>query len=371
MELYKFPREFAINGKRQIVWNLKNMIKKINAYNGYANLYTSVYNFTSMTKDFNDRERINYESAIVDRVFADFDKRVIRLKTDNDSFMKKFIKLRPELEIKEIIKETKIGIRVFRHFVCTPQQDAMKLHQYYLKNDWMHFINMSGNGYHPILLLEPIYLKNKKDALINFLEFLEDELKIIFDPKCFGKLDQIYRLPNTWNMKADTFCINLNPKSIDLNYDEQYKVALNQNKQPLYLFGHKRPNLFKFDTKRKEDIFIEHIELDIKEASDLIAFPDCIKRILLNAKFHCPNQIRTAIITFHRDMALPKEICRANMQKYLTPDRFYHSEKEHLTGISEIDYYYKRQDILHPNCKTKKQRGLCKLENQCGFKLYY
>ena len=68
----QFPREIC-NPKRFVAKNKQQFFDFINANNGTSDLYTNVYNFTEFRKP---SIFPIYESALIDRIYFDFDQRV-------------------------------------------------------------------------------------------------------------------------------------------------------------------------------------------------------------------------------------------------------------------------------------------------------
>ena len=168
--LNKFPRELCKDNIRiKIAHNLNDVVSFINQYNGYFNLYTTVY----MSMNTNGQKTLYYNDVIVDKIFIDID-----FKNNN------------------IIND----VRQLANYLIT-------------KKKLKFSVNFSGRGFH-FFIYSNNYLKpDKKEKLKQIQRELIShaglELSKNVDRSSFGDLAREVRLINTINLKSGLFCIPL------------------------------------------------------------------------------------------------------------------------------------------------------------------
>jgi len=155
-------------------------VRYVNQLNGKKDIFRTVYNYAKLNS-----ERVNYESAFIDRVFFDFD--------GNLSYKgaKKFIK--------------------------------------FLQKDNIKFkVNFSGEGFHIFVKTTPLQSNNPREMLRLTQEKLLDtyNLKQYVDSHILGDIARLYRLPNTWNVTKGRYCIPLTPDDFTKTYSEIKEMAL-------------------------------------------------------------------------------------------------------------------------------------------------
>lgn len=285
MDLYNdFPREMA-NPSRGIVVNSK---KERNAYirKFYKQkpIYISVYKFKEIIKGDPYKTHL---TAVVDKMVFDFD--------DNDTYM-----------------------------------NMIKFHNFLMKQNIMHRINLSGNGFHVYVAIEE-NLKYPKVAIANYWDFLSNRgieskeekysnpfhRKINIESPCLdlcpstrGDLGRIIRYPNTKNFKARCFCIPIDDYLLNLYHslEEFQEFASKPYKAKGELtFGTKKLDLTLFDCSKQEyddiggfltltNVKIGNIEIKDDVEVDFDILPYCIKNMINNKPLHFKE--RNEVIKF-------------------------------------------------------------------------
>lgn len=209
----KLYREFG-RPKRIFCDNKIELIKLINRYNGRTNCYKTVYGFK---KAFNHSYRSipNYDTAVIDRIFMDFD--------EPNSYEK-----------------------------------MLRAHHKLLKEHIMHYVIFSGGGYHiyALTLIENII--NKKPALKRCALKISEEQ----DMQVTGDLARISRIPFTFHMENRVWCTPLTEKEIMKGDKYIREMAKDLNlcpKKPEY-FGNKKIKLSNYDYPAEMNEFVNSIE---------------------------------------------------------------------------------------------------------------
>jgi hypothetical protein len=139
------------------------LVAEINKHNGILSCYCTVYKFRD-----HDNYLCIYDTAIIDRVFFDFD--------DENAF-----------------------------------DDILKMEKYYSKLNIKRAILFSGGGYHFYIKCKRV-TENKRGTLRGYQEYITDKLKLLPDTNVFGDIARIARIPNTYNRKRRKFCIAIKPE---------------------------------------------------------------------------------------------------------------------------------------------------------------
>jgi len=160
-----FPREVGL--KRKIVYNLKEWLKEIERMNGFEDVYTSLYEVKHFT---------------VDKIFFDIDS-----------------------------KDLDFAFRV-----------ASKLYRWLVDHEYTVIPVFSGaKGFHLYVLLEPrayedVCVEKKKRLLANASFYILEKAGVLDRPEIdrhvIGDIRRIVRVPNTLNLKTNSFAIFLPPE---------------------------------------------------------------------------------------------------------------------------------------------------------------
>lgn len=257
----RFPREM---GKyRKIVWSFDEMLTWINRHNGVKAVYSSIYAFDKCKIQPN--MKYNYEDVCLDKVYFDLDDPVTRY------------------------------------------SDMLLLHEYYEKAGIIHFIMMSGFGYHVYAWINDRLLKNKKATLFNYHLYVEEKLEINLCPSCRGNLAKISRYPNTLNIKENKFCIPLTHEWVDTyEHHEVLEIASKQQKvsgfigtQYMDISDHDKPvdvrRLISVNTKLDDDTSLFSDSAQEILEFDIDIFDPCLQAVIYNP--HPSHEGRFGIVS--------------------------------------------------------------------------
>lgn len=323
-----FPREIA-TPKRRLVRNFQDWLDVVNLYNGKCNVFTSVYSFAVLKREFKPM----YESAIIDKVFLDLDK-------------------------------------------GDPYGSIMKLHSKLMERDILHTILFSGGGFHAYVLVEHKPLYHRKGALANFTTWIANTVDVPIsekegiDPLPVGDIARICRVPNTYNIERKKYCIPLTEQDLQKGYEWILEKASGQAWQQDWLFGSVRLNLVEFDTEQEdEDHFdLGEIEAPTQEGLDGISdelpkdAPPCITRLLQTQELRWRQ--RYILILWCKEKGLTINETYRILQKHLSARKFYHCVREER----QLQHLYKRDDLSFPSCKTLTREGFSQPNCPCHSK---
>jgi len=319
--LKKFPREIAFP-KRQYVQTAKEFIKLVNAYNGKKNIYFSLYNCCDKS-EYNGGIASNFENAIIDKVFFDL---------DGDTLEKPF-------------------------------EDLKKLIAYCQKRKYKFCMMFSGKkGFHFYIFCKEVKNRN---LLKNCQEYLMKILNINVDRHIIGDTARISRMPNTWHLTGERYCINLSIDDVKQGIEFIRKKAEQPNPE-FFVYGEELldlttlPNIER-ETKTNGELpdFDYNKILDVKD--DLIKdFPPCVQSWLTTYE-NSIHRNRFLFALYCAHSGLSPEECNSLAKKY------YGTMKERMgrrTRYQEfrsekaIEYAYGKDFIL-PNCNKLFQEGAC------------
>ncbi len=308
----KFPREMG-NPKRKVARNMTQLLDFINANNGVSNLYLSVYNFLEFRKPW---MHPIYESAIIDRIYFDFDQK---------------------------IKEN-------GEWVSQPAYENMlKLHEWCMKHDYIHFPRFTGSGYDTIVLTNSnTFIKNKQVCVWDAVLWLSKKLNFQVDPQVKDVLPRIYRIENSFNIKetARRFCIPLNKDIIYLGEEKIREIAMKQ-RFTNNSYGTKFWNIVDFDAEFSQfDDFLPMMDFNIDEknfAELSEKIPDCVKAILSRKDLGWEE--RRIVVLALRDNCYLLDETISILRKHLSAKKFTHCMRDER----QPSYLYKKDNYMFPH----------------------
>ena len=147
----------------------------------YTDLYTTVYHFSKV-----ENGRVDFNSAIIDKIFIDVDSK----------------------------------------------EELKKIQNIIEKTNWKKTMLFSGRGFHLYIFIEPIngiegWLK--KLAIQQWVKSnLVEKFDLSVDRVVIGDLARITRITNTFNFKGGRYCIPLDKKLIFSSYENIQEMAKRQ-----------------------------------------------------------------------------------------------------------------------------------------------
>ncbi len=311
----EFPRE--VGPPRKLVKSKKEYLEYVNLYNGKKRaIYTSIYMF----KDF---ETINYKpyiksiykTAVIDKIYFDFD---------------------------------------FKS--CYAYKECMKLHKECMKENLKHTIIFSGRGYHLYIFTKPKTLTHKKESIKGAQEYFVNKLNLTVDKQVIGNIAQLARIPNTFHIKANRFCIPLSKEQFEEGSQPVKLLSYKQNFIKNYIIKGNLLDISKWDVE-SEDIIIDlptpKILFNPNTNTNMKDVPLCILRLLdkKNAKW----KERYLLILYFKEKGFLKEEVFQILKNHLSPAKLKHCIKDER----QLQYLFGRNDLLFPSCKNIKNDGFC------------
>ena len=309
----QFPREIGFP-KRIIIHYKKDFLKIINRNNTKNNIIFSVYAFEDTQINYG-RESPDYQTAIVDKIFFDFDEEDCSL-------------------------------------------DMKKFHKYLMKKDLKHCVFFSGRGYHIYIFCNPNII-NKQNTILRIQKHFKKKLNIRVDEQTFGNLAQMGRVPNTYNLKRRRFCIPLSEDDLKLTHEEIREKAKQQvknfsfNKIPIFstkILKTKNfdspPRVMKGDLET-EDIKIKDCNIKIKDA------PPCISKVLKDS--NAGYRQRGLLITYLREKNYTLEETEKILESFLNKKKWEHCKRTE----KQVPRLYRTTKYLLPKCERLMEEGFC------------
>lgn len=308
---------FEVGLPRKLCKTTKEKINFINLYNGKKSIYETVYTFTE-TKMNGKKEIPVYETAVIDKIVFDFDDKG-----------------------------------------CDAWKECNNLHQYLLKDNIKHKVNMSGRGYHLYIFCDIYRPQFAKSTLFNSQMNFVNILNLKCDSQLIGDLARLIRIPNTYNLKAKRFCIPLTKEDFEKGDSYCKQLALKQrfiNSQSI--IGEKLLDLKQFDNQNwnEEDnlMFIETLDIPSSENVEIKELPLCIDNIL--NKKDSGYKERGLVILYFKERGYSKQEIYNILKQHLSPRKFKHC----IVEERQLQYLYDiRDDLVFPNCESIKKDGFC------------
>lgn len=310
-EMFIKPRRFKIINPADVDYY-------VSVYNGKKDLYQTVYNYEDV---------IDVDTAIVDKIFLDF---------DYNADMK------------------------FLH-------NVREVAQYLSENDYLFYIRFSGNGFHIFILLDDEKIINPKNAIKNYVNFLHKKTETTSDPAVIGDLRRVVRVPNTLNIKhkkQQYYCIPITlDELLNKSYEEIRILAQNPREKNDFVNGSRLLNITEWDT---------HISINNNSSTQKVVtenkindnIPPCVQALMKDPMLG--NTGRIQVILFFRDLGYSKEEVEDILYNFLSEEKFNHSVYEE----KQIDYLFEK-DYIFNDCFAQKENGFCTSENCPGHGLYY
>ncbi len=337
--LERFPREIGRPFKEGIVWNLDEINSYIKKYGSSHGIHISVYPYSTI-----DQGKVDYESAIIDKIFFDIDP--------------------PDW-----------------------LEPTRKLFKWCYNYNLLSTFIMSGGGSHDFIYCKET-IKNKRSCIHNFQSYLENKIKIRMDPQVKGDLSQTFRIPETFNFKRGRYSIYLD-KDLLFNKTEKeiYEIA---SKYPIrkpkrYFYGEKLLNLSKFDvedfmysidsklsTPMNGDLYTKD-ELD-KLNIPFDKFPPCVKSWLNNPELGYKG--RFCLVIYLRDQTvtkvpIPFKVIVSILKIILSNDMWLHtstnlrlSNHHEGEGLRPVKKAYSNLKYKMYSCYQLRDFNLC--PEKCG-----
>jgi hypothetical protein len=208
-------REFCTQSiGRRICKTKSELLYYINKYNGKDEVYISVYRFK--------REPLTFDNAIIDKIFIDLD---------------------PFDNTKNLI------------------EDFHRLHEYLDSENTLHSILFSGGGFHFYIRVKNCW---SKTGLYKSTKDIIEKSGIgrAVDESTIGDYRQVARVPFTWNVKRQRYCV---PVCEIKDYDYYREISKPENiiKNGTVVFGKK---LFNVDEFNSFDGYVCDFDVNIPDA---------------------------------------------------------------------------------------------------------
>lgn len=253
------------------------------------------------------RLKPNYTTAVIDRVFLDFD--------GDDAF-----------------------------------KEMVKVHNQLLRTGVCHHVNFSGNGYHIFVHTKVERLRYPKEALRRYAIGLTKNQ----DFSVSGDLGRLVRIPNTWHLGAERFCVNLTPELIEKG-EEAIKEFASKPNPNFCVIGDKLISLKDFDFEEKVEDDFEYE--DVGELVDDI--PGCVQHAMTTNK---PSYTqRQLYFMYMQELGYSMESALAMVKDVWTwRRRDRKTVYQHSTRIEHQPQTIWYNKLMFPRCSTIRGYGDCK-----------
>lgn len=333
----RFPRELARPFKDGIAYDYEDIKNFVRKYAQSSGVHISTYPFSTI-----ESGKVDYESAVVDKIFSDID-----------------------------------GVNWLEH--------TRRKFKWCDKYDILTRFNMSGGGSHFFIFCKE-NIQFKRNCIFNFQTYLEKELKIQIDPQVKGDLSHTFRIPNTFNYKRGRYCIQMDEDLLfGYSIDDIYEIA---TELPLYKpeqvwYGNYLADLSDFDTEDR----MYSLDFKVSDIDDLLTnneldelnipfdkFPPCIRTWLKNKELN--NKGRQCLIIYLRDQLvtdtpIPYMVVVSILKRILSRERWLHCSSDfqfpgHSPGekMRSIKKSYSNLRYKMYSCYQLRSFNLC--PQRCG-----
>lgn len=290
-------------------------------YSGKKDLYLSVYNY---------RNVISTNTAIIDKIFLDF---------DYDDELLFF-------------------------------NDVRTVAKFLYDSDYTFCVRFSGRGFHIFIALQENH-HNNSSSIKKWVRYMHTKTNTHSDRAVIGDLRRVSRMLGTMNLKTHLYCIPITYKQLmKLSYDDICNMArvyqsdeqYNGLFSDYYHYGKSNIDLSKFDIKEPKTI---KTNININNVNVQKSLPACIEKMLKDPELG--YYARGMLILYLRDDGYSFVEILSILKKTLSEDKYYHCtvEEEQPTYL-----YFTREDLLFASCQTLKDNGLCGSKTCTGNHLY-
>ena len=290
-------------------------------YSGKKDLYLSVYNY---------RNVISTNTAIIDKIFLDF---------DYDDELLFF-------------------------------NDVRTVAKFLYDSDYTFCVRFSGRGFHIFIALQENH-HNNSSSIKKWVRYMHTKTNTQSDRAVIGDLRRVSRMLGTMNLKTHLYCIPITyDQLMQLSYNDICDMAkvYQSNEQynglfsDYYHYGKSNIDLSKFDIKEPKTI---KTNININNVNVQKSLPACIEKMLKDPELG--YYARGMLILYLRDDGYSFAEILSILKKTLSEDKYYHCtvEEEQPTYL-----YFTREDLLFASCQTLKDNGLCGSKTCAGNHLY-
>jgi len=229
-------------------------------------------------------------------------------------------------------------------------------------------------------------LSDAKSSLYNSHKHFEKTVGIENDFHIVGDVARIMRVPNSWHVKGERYCIPLTLRQLNMPLEKIKELALEQQYRITW-YGSKLLDMKQFDfpnpeaTKFYDDIELKDYNYVVKLEDSLVnRFHPCIKEWLYNSLNNLPGcnyEQRYLFTVYCAGRGYPPAVTDELAKKYFSNKKVTSGHKnayEHFKSVSVLRYGY-RKGIVVPNCKTLIGKGYCKRKcehyQEDNFPLYF
>lgn len=315
--------EMFIPKQRISTTDVNKLVEYQRLYSGKKDLYLSVYHY---------RNTVSTATAIVDRIFLDFD-------YDEDMFF---------------------------------FDDVRTVAKFLYDSDYTFCVRFSGRGFHIFISLEESDYNNGS-SIKKWVQYMHQKTNTKSDRAVVGDLRRVSRMLGSMNLKTHLFCIPITYNQLmNMSYDDiclmarrfhatdEYNGLFNDS----YHYGNNNIDLSKFYVKTQPSKSIK-TNIDINNIKVQQSLPHCIENMLKNPELGYHE--RGMLILYLRDDGYSFDEILAILKKVLSDEKYYHCtvEEEQPAYL-----YFTREDLLFASCQTLKDNGLCGSDSCRGNHLY-
>ena len=342
-----YPREVldididSTRGFRKLVKDERELSKFWSGKNGSGNVYMTAYGYVGTTPP--KHHRVNYNTPVIRHFVMDFD-------------CKDFTKRGATVSFSEM------------------HEQAKRLHQHLLLNDYRHFIWFSGGGFHFWIPISKTWMPTTglevskiKHAGKNLIANWHKELRLgCNDPTVAFDTAGMIRIPNSYNAKRGCWMIPMDSDEfMELDYDAIMELA--QEPRSGYI-EHGSIDVELKVTERKSDTFNRNVKkVDLPDVSlDKIIVLPCIAQAALGegnpihrARFHLVNYLAARFRWFFPPNRVEKKEKEEHVDKIVSicASQGWVDFKEAITRFQTESIVM--GDYSPSTCRTLMTEGFC------------
>ena len=204
--------------------------------------------------------------------------------------------------------------------------------------------------------------KYKKEVVRGAQEYFINKLKLTVDRQVIGNIAQLARIPNTFHIKANKFCIPLTKEQFEKGNEYIKILSTKQNFVNSIYMGRKLLDISEWDIAPTNEfnlnlpkIPIENLE-SLRETKD---FPPCLAILLGNKNMKWKE--RYLLIIYLKEKGFSQKEIFQILKKHLSEKKLKHCIKEE----KQLQYLFKRDDLMFPSCESIMKDGFC--NSKCKF----
>lgn len=238
-------------------------------------------------------------------------------------------------------------------------EDIIKMHEVLLENNYAHRIHFSGRGFHCFVYTVPFVDGSdfEKSNLLVACHNHFTNMGIELDKQVGKDLARMFRLPNTWNLNGQRYCIPLDEEMLYSGYKNIQDLAKNPHNS-YTVFG---SDLFDIESVGHVNTITERVKVNIQENVETKFLLPCAQCVI---NMEHPGHFQKVALVYELKKVFSLGQDCNEEELIIKIDNFIWNNCKWIDLNNEtITKKHIRYTVRTPgvgySCKSKKELGIC------------